>query len=162
MTTALKPMTRAEYEDYRQHSIPNYARNKVESGEWAEETSMEQAAEVYDELLPDGVDTPGHYLFQIIDEWDEVPVGVIWIASRDRAGQQAAYIYDVFIKPEYQSKGHASRAIKAVQDKALDMGLPGIGLHVFGHNENARRLYEKLGYEPVNVFMYKRLVNSGL
>lgn len=162
MTTALKSMTAEEYAEYRGHSVPNYARNKVESGEWSEETSLEQAAEVFDELLPQGVDTPGHYLFQIIDEWDEVPVGVIWIAARERAGQPGAYIYDVFIKEEYQSKGHASRAIKAVEEKALDLGLPGIGLHVFGHNANARRLYEKLGYEPVNVFMYKRLTRSGL
>ena len=162
MTTALKPMSQAEYEEYRRHSVPNYARNKVESGEWAEETSLDQAKEVFDELLPQGIDTPGHYLYQIIDEWDEVPVGVIWIAERERAGQAGAYIYDVFIKPEYQSKGHASRAIRAVEDKALELGLPGIGLHVFGHNATARRLYEKLGYEPVNVFMYKRLVSSGL
>ena len=42
------------------------------------------------------------------------------------------------------------------------MGLPGIGLHVFGHNDGARRLYERLGYEPVNIFMYKQLVRSGL
>ena len=155
-------MSQAEYEDYRRHSIPNYARNKVESGEWAEESSLDQAKGVFDELLPQGVDTPGHYLYQIIDEWDEVPVGVIWIAARERAGQPGAYIYDVFIKPEYQNKGHASRAIRAVQEKAMELGLPGIGLHVFGHNANARRLYEKLGYEPVNVFMYKRLVSSGL
>ena len=162
MATALKKMTTADYEAYVRDSMPNYARNKVSSGEWAEETAETQARQVFDELLPQGLDTPNNYLFQIIDEWDEVPVGVIWIAERDRAGQPSAYIYDVFIKEEYQGKGHGSRAIKQVEDKAMDLGLPGIGLHVFGDNENARRLYERLGYEPVNVFMYKRLVRSGL
>lgn len=162
MTTALKEMTDEEYEDYVAHSIPNHARNKINSGEWPEETAEQQARDSFAELLPQGLATPGNYLFQIFDEWDEVPVGVIWIAERDRAGQKAAYIYDVFIKPEYQGKGHGSRAIKAVEEKALNMGLPGIGLHVFGHNDGARRLYEKLGYEPVNIFMYKQLVRSGL
>jgi ribosomal protein S18 acetylase RimI-like enzyme len=35
--------------------------------------------------------------------------------------------------------------------------LAGIGLNVFGNNVNAHRLYDRLGYEPVNIFMFKRL-----
>jgi ribosomal protein S18 acetylase RimI-like enzyme len=37
------------------------------------------------------------------------------------------------------------------------MGLAGIALHVFGHNQSARALYEKLGYAPTNLNLYKPL-----
>jgi predicted GNAT family acetyltransferase len=33
-------------------------------------------------------------------------------------------------------------------------------LHVFGHNQVARALYEKIGYEVTNVLMSKKLTHD--
>jgi ribosomal protein S18 acetylase RimI-like enzyme len=32
-----------------------------------------------------------------------------------------------------------------------------LGLHVFGHNHGARRLYDSLGFEPTSITMRKPL-----
>jgi len=157
MTTAIKPMTDEAFDEYVSNSVPNYAREKVASGEWAEEDSVDRARDVFREMLPQGLDTPDNHLFQIIDEWNDTPVGVLWIEERERAGQKIAFICDVYIDPEHQSKGHASRALRALEDKVRAMGFTGIGLQVFGHNESAHRLYQRLGYLPVNFFMFKTL-----
>lgn len=157
MTTAIKPMTEEAFDEYVNNSVPNYAREKVASGEWAEEDSVERARDVFKQMLPQGLDTPNNHLFQIIDEWNDTPVGVLWIEERERAGEKIAFICDVYIDPEYQSKGHASRALRALEDKVRSMGFTGIGLQVFGHNESAHKLYQRLGYLPVNFFMFKKL-----
>jgi ribosomal protein S18 acetylase RimI-like enzyme len=161
MTTAIKPMTEEAFDEYVANSVPNYAREKVASGEWQEEASLERAREVFQEMLPEGLETPDNYLFEVIDEWNDTPVGVLWFAIRERAGQKTAYICDVYIDPEQQSKGHASRALRALEDKVRSMGLTGIGLQVFGHNDSAFRLYKRLGYLPVNFFMFKTLDLQG-
>ncbi|MGB5591325.1 MAG: GNAT family N-acetyltransferase [Gammaproteobacteria bacterium] len=153
--TSLKPMDAAALAHYEQHSLPNYAKQKVVSGEWQEETALERAREAFAELLPQGLDTPGNHLFEIIDEWGETSVGVLWFAVRERAGAKAAYIIDIFVDRAHQNKGHASRALRALEVMVREMGLTGIGLNVFGQNEGAYRLYERLGYLPTNTLMFK-------
>ena len=157
MTTGIKPMSEEAFDEYINNSVPNYAREKVASGEWEEEASVERAHEVFREMLPQGLKTPNNYLFEVIDEWNDTPVGVLWITTKKRAGQDIAFICDVYIDSDHQSKGHASRALRALEDKVRSMGMTGIGLQVFGHNESAHRLYQRLGYLPVNFFMFKKL-----
>ena len=155
--TTLKKMSEEAFADYAEHSSPNYARDKVASGEWSEETALEKARQLFEEMLPQGKDTPDNYFYEIVDEWDDKTVGMLWFTIREHAGQKAAYVVDIIIDDEHQRKGHASRAFRALEDKVRALGLTGIGLNVFGNNVNAHRLYARLGYEPVNIFMFKHL-----
>lgn len=155
--TTLRKMSEEAFAKYAQYSSPNYAQGKVASGEWEEETALEKARALFAEMLPQGMDTPDNYFYEIVDEWDEVTVGMLWFSVRERAGKTSAYVWDVVIEPEHQRKGHASRAFRELEEKVLAMGLDGIGLNVFGDNVSAQRLYARLGYEPVNIFMYKHL-----
>lgn len=40
---------------------------------------------------------------------------------------------------------------------AKSLGAETIGLHVFGHNNRAIKLYENLGYKATNISMSKQL-----
>ena len=40
---------------------------------------------------------------------------------------------------------------------AREGGVHHLGLHVFGHNHGARRLYESLGFEPTSLTLRKTL-----
>ena len=162
MTTELKPMSQETFEWYKLHSSPNYARDKVASGEWEEEDALAKARDLFEELLPEGLETPGHHLYEIVDEWDDVTVGMLWFKVEERGGDQIAYVCDIFVKPEHQRKGHASRAFRALEERVKSLGLSGIGLNVFGNNVQAHRLYERLGYEPLNIYMWKQMVTGGL
>ncbi len=152
----LVPMSEAEYEAWLATTIPAYAADKVAAGQWAKEESLELSRMTLLDLLPQGLRTANNYLFNILDE-QAGTVGTAWIAAIEQAGKPIAYICDVRVRPECQRKGHATRALAAVEDEARRLGLSGIGLHVFGHNAEAQALYEKLGYRPTNISMFKEL-----
>jgi ribosomal protein S18 acetylase RimI-like enzyme len=162
VTTELKPMSEETFAWYKTRSSPNYARDKVASGEWEEEDALDKARQMFDDLLPEGLETPDNYLFEIVDEWDDVTVGMLWFKIEERGGDRIAYVCDIFVKPEHQRKGHASRAFRALENKVTDYGVSGIGLNVFGNNVQAYRLYERLGYQPLNIFLWKPLAKGGL
>lgn len=92
----LRPMTQPEYAAWLAATIPEYAADKVASGQWAEDAALELSKKEYGELLPQG--------------------------------------------PE---------------DEVRKLGLFGIALHVFGHNNGAQALYAKLGYQPTNISLFK-------
>lgn len=151
----LVPLTSAEFADYKATSIPMYASEKVRSGEWAEADALRLAREAFDLLLPNGLDTPENHLFGLREAADGSLLGVLWFATRQRAADRIAYVYEIVIHPQFQRQGHASRAFRALEDKVRELGLSGIALHVFGHNTGARALYESLGYVTTNITMYK-------
>lgn len=152
----LVPMNEADYAAFVESSVPAYAEDKVASGQWTRDQSLELARKALADLLPDGLRTAGHYLFTVQDDRSE-PVGRLWIAVQARGGSRIAYVYDVAIKPEHRRQGHAARALRAAEEQARALGLEGIGLHVFGHNPGAVALYEKLGYRPTDINMFKAL-----
>jgi ribosomal protein S18 acetylase RimI-like enzyme len=152
----LVAMTEAEYVEYVAAAIPGYAADKVASGQWSQQESLELSKKSLDELLPQGQATPDNHLFTILDD-RSTAVGMLWIASQDRAGRRIAYVYDVSIRPEHRRKGHAVSAFLALENEVRALGLSGIALHVFGHNIGAQALYAKLGYQPTNINMFKAL-----
>ena len=162
MTTELRAMGEETFAWYQDNSAPNYARDKVASGEWEEDEADGKARQMFEDLLPQGLDTPNNHLYEIIDEWDDVTVGMLWFKIEERGGDKEAYVCDIFVKPEHQRKGHASRAFRSLEDKVKELGLSGIGLNVFGNNVQAHRLYERLGYEPLDIYMFKPMVQAGL
>lgn len=156
----LVPMSEADYAAYVAGAIPNYAAEKVASGQWTEAESLALSKKSLDELLPQGRQTPDNHLFTVLDD-QSVPVGMLWVAAQARAGERVAYVYDVSVKPEHRRKGHAASAFIALEGKVRELGLAGIALHVFGHNAAAQALYAKLGYAPTNINMYKPLPRTG-
>jgi len=154
--TVLAPMTESEFVSFVATAIPAYADDKVRSGQWASEQSLELSRTAFDELLPQGRDTADNHLFTVLDDGGRA-VGTLWLAVKEQAGKHIGYIYDVRIQPEFRRGGHATRALNAVEDEARKLGLSGIALHVFGHNVGARALYEAVGYKATNINMFKAL-----
>ncbi len=152
----LVPMTGPDYEAFIAEAIPSYAADKVASGQWTEEQSLESSSKEISELLPLGLQTPDNHLFKVLDDQLK-PVGTLWLAAKEQAGKRVAYVYDILIHPEFRRQGHATRTLAAAEVKSRELGLVGIGLHVFGHNPAAIALYEKLGYRTTNINMFKTL-----
>ena len=152
--SSLRPISEAEYSAWLEIVVPEYAQDKVDSGQWASETAVELARKEYAELLPQGKDTPNNHLFTVISP-DGAAVGTLWFVAKERGGRRIAYVYDIYIAPEHRRQGHAYRAFQDVEVEVARMHLAGIALHVFGHNHAARALYEKLGYVPTNINMFK-------
>lgn len=150
----LVPMPAEAFEAYQQQSIREYAENKVKSGNWPKEDGLERSRREFHILLPQGINTPSHFIFHIIDTTSQTPVGIVWLKVDDRQ----SYLYDFLIFENQQSKGLGRAALSLVEKKAIELGAHKLGLHVFGFNTRARALYESAGFETTNVSMQKSLV----
>lgn len=67
------------------------------------------------------------------------------------------FIYDILIKPEFQNQGLGTEAMGLIMIKARKLGFEKIGLHVFGHNQRALHVYQKVGFIPVDIRMERDL-----
>lgn len=153
-------MTEPEFAAYLAVAIPEYAQEKIASGQWAQADALELSRQGYAELLPSGLATPDNFLFTVRDSTASAPIGMLWFAAQERAGQRIAFVYDVAIDSAHQRKGHASRAFAALEVEVQQRGLSGIALHVFGQNTAAQALYRKLGYQTTNINMFKQLATA--
>jgi len=154
-------MNAEEFAGYIERAIPEFAQDKVASGQWSEASSLELSRQGYDELLPKGLATPENFLFTLREVATQAVVGALWYAIQERAGQRIAYVYDVLVEPQYRRMGYAMQAFQMLEAEVRSLGLCGIALHVFGHNEAAQALYAKLGYQATNIVMFKEVPNAG-
>ncbi|HKJ37732.1 MAG TPA: GNAT family N-acetyltransferase, partial [Anaerolineales bacterium] len=84
-------------------------------------------------------------------------VGIIWLNARIDTPRRAGFIYDIEINEEQRGKGFGKQAMLAIEEKARELELKSIGLHVFSHNPIASGLYEKIGYKTRSMNMTKDL-----
>ncbi|MBW8830391.1 MAG: GNAT family N-acetyltransferase [Burkholderiales bacterium] len=153
----LVPMTAESYATFWEAAVSGYAEQNIACGRWPAERALERSRAEHDKLLPQGLDTPDHYLFDIRDLQSNTLLGSLWVAEADRAGVRIAFVYAVRIFPAFRRQGHAKRAFKALESFVKGLGLSTIGLHVFAFNTEARALYESLGYEVTSLNMHKYL-----
>ena len=96
-----------------------------------------------------------HYFYTIEDETLATKVGILWFAVQERGGRPGTFVYDVQIYEAFRRRGYGTAAFQALEEKARELGLTTISLHVFGHNQPARAMYRKLGYVETDVMMSK-------
>ena len=153
---ALTPMPETEFEAYFERSVRYYADNKIQAGNWTVEEAEERSRAEFTQLLPQGLESPGQHVFSIVNHKTGEAVGMIWLGGVSGGQPTLMYIYDFEIFEAHRRKGYGSQTLQAVESFALAQGAKELGLHVFGHNQAARALYHKVGYET-NISMRKRL-----
>jgi RimJ/RimL family protein N-acetyltransferase len=156
----LMRMDEPSFREYRRHLVHDYAADKVRSGVWSAEEAEDRATKELEELLPDGMLTRDHYLYSVRDESVPAEVGIVWISPRDSGAGRTLWIYDIIVHDRFRRRGYASSILNLVEDKARDLGAGKVELHVFGHNQGARALYEKQGYTPTSIIMAKPVNNQ--
>ena len=88
----------------------------------------------------------------LVAEDDDRAVGFIFCVLGDR-GRKTAHITDFYVRPEARGQGIGKALLGALIEPARANGLDHISLEVLLRNAEARRLYERLGFAPVDVFM---------
>ena len=145
----LKKMNQVAFVDWRKNLIQSYAAANVESGRWPAETALTQSEESTGKLLNQGIDTPDHYIWNVLVA-SEV-VGDVWIMIQKKVQSTEAFVYNLNIRPENRGFGFGKEAMLAVEVEAKKLGAASIGLHVFNYNRTAFELYLRLGYKIVIV-----------
>lgn len=157
----LVPMTGAEFDTYLHYLIPDYAAEHVRAGNWPVEEAADRAAEQIRRLLPEGVQTPDHFLYMLRAHGIDQAVGLIWFGVRRDSARPLGFIYDIIVYEDFRRRGFGGQALRAIESKARDLGVKSIALHVFAHNHAARALYEQLGYAVTDLWMVKSLSSNG-
>jgi RimJ/RimL family protein N-acetyltransferase len=157
----LVPMKPTEFEAFSAQDILEYAQENIRAGYWTPEEAAEKSRAAHELLLPQGMDTPDHYFFTIRADEEQQAVGVVWLAIRRESAEPSGFIYDLSIGEPYRGKGIATQAMLALEEKAKALGLQALYLHVFAHNQTARALYDKLGYQVTSLNMVKKLTRQG-
>jgi ribosomal protein S18 acetylase RimI-like enzyme len=149
----LAPMDENDYGPFMERLVRVYAEENVRAGRWSKEEGLLEARKEIQKLLPNGRETPNHFLFNILAGSASEKVGALWLAIEPRGG----FVYDLLVFEPYRRRGYAEQAMTLLEEVARGKGAGRISLHVFGDNAGARRLYTKLGYSETNVVMSKSL-----
>ena len=153
----LVPMTNEEFQRFLEHDIREYALERTQAGYWTEQEATEESRKAHLELLPEGLQTADHYLYTIREATSGEAVGVIWMSATMNSPRPSGFILDLEIDEPFRRKGYAKEAMLELEEIARRMGIQQLGLHVFAHNDGARRLYESLGYRVASLNMVKPL-----
>ncbi len=156
----LSPMTQDSFARYRHAAVRNYAEDNIACGRWPAEGALQRSIEDFAESLPQGLDTPDNYLYEIRSTESNDAVGILWFAVVTKNGIQSAFVYDIEINPEHRRRGYGRSAFVALELLVRGLGLSSIGLHVFGQNPGAQALYNSLGYGVTGINMLKHLGTS--
>jgi ribosomal protein S18 acetylase RimI-like enzyme len=158
--TILKPMSENTFSRYVEESITCYAKDLVLGKIATEEGVLEKLRSDIKRSLPDGISTKDNFLFELRDNTTDELVGYFWYMMQTKLGERVGFICDVLITPEFRRQGRATQVLREFQEKMKAEKVLHIALHVFGHNRNARNLYEKLGFQPTSIQMKKSLVRD--
>jgi ribosomal protein S18 acetylase RimI-like enzyme len=151
------PFTDADYRGWLIQAIPEFALTNVDDGRWTLEESIQKSKEAHAALLPQGLQTPGHFFVRLQEADSGADVGTLWWEECDKAGMREAYVYDIEIDESARRRGFGRAAFHELERVARERGVNQLGLHVFGHNHGARRLYDELGFQPTSITMRKIL-----
>lgn len=149
--------TDADYRAWLIQAIPEFALTNVHDGRWTLEESIEKSKQAHAALLPQGLQTPGHFFVWLQDADSGADVGTLWWEESDKAGRREAFVYDIDIRESARRRGFGRAAFHELERVAREHGMQQLGLHVFGHNHGARRLYDELGFQPTSITMRKNL-----
>ena len=100
---------RAEsYTAYVEAAIAGYAQDNVAAGRWPEVGALERSRANFESLLPQGLATPEHYLYEILASPDDQVIGFVWLGIEQKHGAVSAYIYGIEVEPEFRR--HSTRS----------------------------------------------------
>ena len=153
----LSPMTESEFKIWEPRSRAAYAADKARSNSMTLIEAQEAADRDFRRYLADGLNTENSHLFTAKNRSGEI-LGFVWFGIRDTDAKRSAFIYDVVIEPEHRGQGHGREMMKLTELEIRKLGASRIGLHVFGYNSAAIRLYHSLGYLTTDVDMEKVLL----
>ena len=67
---------------------------------------------------------------------------------------------NVFVDENYRNKGLGTKLMEFVLELAKAEGVDSVELVVNSDNESAKRVYEKVGFEPTQKIHYRKILNK--
>ena len=151
----LRPLRGDEYDAWRSAVTNGYAEQIEMLADTPRAAARAKAEADMATTLPQGLATPGHWIFAL--EVGGERVGQLWLAERTMDGRRVIYVYNVAVDEIHRGVGLGRAAMLLAEAQALARGIDRIELNVFGGNAVALGLYRSLGYVERAISMAKDL-----
>ena len=143
----LENMDLKSFQNYRKDALQRISKDYLESGVYNKGEASQMAEHLFTEMLPEGMNTPGQYLYNITKNGKII--GTIWYGALNNV---YGYINDILI-----SEGYEIEALKLLEEDALKKGIKRLDLHTYTNNKSKLALFEKMGYHPYYLRLSKNL-----
>jgi len=153
-------MKEEEYAAFLRKSIPEYAYDQMRAGNWTANEAAGRARAEFQQMLPNGPQTPNAYLRTILDEQDH-KVGMLWYFVDPNRSRKTAFLIDFFLFPEGRHKGYEAQAFELFEHEARELGVERVELQIFTHKNEDVLLYRQNGYVDTSIFFAKDLTGQG-
>ncbi len=149
-------MTKEEFKIWFSRSYTAYAKDKKIANGYSDEEAIKIAKLDFDRLLPHGLDTKDSFLYTAKNDANE-RLGFIWGNVKGEGRFARAFIYDIIIEEKYRGLGNGKKLMLLFENEMKQLKVSRIGLHVFGFNERAIKLYKSLDYLTTDLQMEKKI-----
>ena len=150
----LRPVTRAEFDEWLPRQVAGYAALIAASGALPARAAREKAERDTARYFGNGGAAPGQLVFRIMA--GEIRVGWLWLGvPGPDPDPQMAWVFEIEIEAPFRGRGYGRAAMERAEQEARARGMTSLGLNVHGQNMIARSLYESLGYEVTAMQMKK-------
>jgi ribosomal protein S18 acetylase RimI-like enzyme len=150
----LRPMTRAEFDEWLPRQLAGYAAMIAASGAMPADAAREKAERDTARYFGGGFAAPGQLLFRVVA--GDIAVGWLWLGvPGPDPDPRMAWVFEIEIEAAFRGRGYGRAAMRLAEDEARARGMTSLGLNVHGQNTVARSLYESLGYETMSLQMKK-------
>jgi ribosomal protein S18 acetylase RimI-like enzyme len=120
-----------------------------------EDAAMKATGEQLEAMFPGGRPAGGHVLFRIEDGGE--PVGALWLGPGTDGVTGRWAVWEIFLEEHHRGRGIGTLTMLLAENEVRSRGGAEMTLSVFGHNDVARHVYEKVGYETTATQMRKVL-----
>jgi RimJ/RimL family protein N-acetyltransferase len=149
-------MSDADFAAYLRKAIPEYAYDQLRAGNWTADEAVGRARAEFQQMLPNGPQTPNQHLYTILDAQGH-KAGMFWYFVNADRPRKTAFLIDFFIFPESRQKGYEAEALTLFEADARQFEVERVELQVFSHKPEQLALYREAGYGETSVFFAKEL-----
>ncbi|EOL8988636.1 GNAT family N-acetyltransferase [Cronobacter dublinensis] len=157
---SFRAMTNDEYPAYLDYFVRDYACELETNYRLSQRDALARAKQEISDLLPEGVNTPGHVLLSIVMHSDNTHnhVGYLWY--KPDTTMRTVFIYDFHIFNASQGQGLGKQSLRAFENYLQAQNFKEIRLRVAGDNDRARHVYEASGFGVTGFNMSKSITDG--
>lgn len=154
VSTTLVSMSGEVFETFAAEANEAYAQDPILAGTWSREEALAKVINQFNQLLPQGFETPNHHFYEVRNDVNRT-VGTVWFAIVGDGTALTGYLCSIRTNPDQQRQGYGRAALRVLESIAAELRLTAIRLNVFGHNPGVQALYRSMGYEVTSSTMRK-------
>jgi RimJ/RimL family protein N-acetyltransferase len=153
-------MTEEDFAAFLRKSIPEYAYDQMRAGNWTASEAVGKARAEFQQMLPNGPETPNAGLRSVLDETGQ-KIGMVWYYIDPSRTRKTAFLIDFFIFAEKRGKGYEAAALALFEEEARAQGVERVELQIFAHKDEEIELYRQNAYMDTSIILAKDLGQAG-